>query len=226
MTSEFQNSAFGSPDLLASELSPEIEKAVLQLVVDGFERWQMGGFQRFGDYEDHYTVRLVDCMNEIRREQNIGLVPRYQYVEPSDGMLEGLEDPARAPRIDMAVSWGLLTNDAYYSIECKRLAPDNLARLYVVCEMSKFVRGYYGAKAGTGGMVGYIIHGTPCAALQRVNVHVDSHPDMGIGHRLTPTDPVGHLGTVFSSIHSRPSPFQTIRLTHLFFDMTEIEPAG
>ena len=104
MTSEFHDSALGSPGPLAHELSPQIEKAILQLVVDGFERWRLGGFERAGDYEDHYTVRLVACMREIRRERNMALVPQYQYVEPSDEMLQGQDDPAHAPRIDMVIS--------------------------------------------------------------------------------------------------------------------------
>ena len=48
MTPELQDSPFGSPAPLAREIFPEIERAVLQLVVDGFERWQVGGFERVG----------------------------------------------------------------------------------------------------------------------------------------------------------------------------------
>ena len=224
MIPELQDFAFGSPIPLGRELSPEIEKAVLQLVVDGFERWQMGGFKRFGDHEDHYTVRLVECMKEIRRERNMALVPRYQYVEPSDEMWEGSEDPAHAPHIDMVVSWDLLTEDTYLSIECKRLAPDDLARLYVVEGIDRFVRGYYGAKAQTGAMVGYVVRGIPNAVLERVNAQVERAQAMGPSHTLIPADPIGWLSTVLASNHPRPSPFQTIRLTHLFFDMTEIGP--
>ena len=93
MTPDLQDSVFGSPATLAREISPEIEQAVLQLVVDGFEQWSEGGFRRVGDHEDHYTIRLVACMKEIQRERNMALVPRYQHVEPSDEMLEGHEDP-------------------------------------------------------------------------------------------------------------------------------------
>ena len=92
VTPEFQDFAFGSPATLGRELSPQIERAALQLVVDGFERWKIGGFKRFGDYEDHYTIRLVACMKEIQRERNTTLVPRFQNVEPSEEMLEGLEE--------------------------------------------------------------------------------------------------------------------------------------
>ena len=224
MTPNLQDSAFGSPATLAREISPEIEKAVLQLVVDGFEQWSVGGFSRVGDHEDHYTVRLVACMKEIQRKRNMALVPRYQHVEPSDEMLEGHEDPAHAPRIDMVVSWDLLTEDAYLSIECKRLAPDDLARLYVVCGIDRFVRGYYGAKAQSGAMVGYVVSGAPTAVLARVNGQVARAPSMGSGHALMPANPIGWLNTVFASNHPRSSPFQTIRLTHLFFDMNGIGP--
>ena len=222
MNPELQDAVFGSPAPLAREVSTEIEAAVLELVVDAFERWQKGGFKRIGDYEDHFTIRLFECMKEIRRERNMALIPIYRYVEPSDGMLEGDEDPARAPCIDMVVSWDSFTEDAYLSIECKRLAPDDLARLYVVEGIDRFVRGYYGAKDQIGAMVGYVIRGTTSAVLGRVNYQVERARGMGSEHTLMPADPIEWLDTVFSSNHPRSSPFQTIRLTHLFFDMNEI----
>ena len=224
MTPELQDSILGSPVPLSREIAPEIEEAVLQLVVDGFERWSVGGFKRFGDDEDHYTVRLVACMKEIRRERNTAFLPQYQYVEPAHEMLEGLEDPAHAPRIDMVISWGLLAEDVYLSIECKRVAPDDLARLYVVEGIDRFVRGYYGAKAQAGAMVGYLIRGTPDEVVERVNGRIERTAAMGPAQALTPADSVGWLSTVWSSNHPRPSPLLTIRLTHLFFDMTAIGP--
>ena len=139
-------------------------------------------------------------------------------------MLEGREDPAHAPRIDMTVSWGFHTDDAYFSIECKRVAPGNLARLYVVCGITRFVRGYYGATAQTGGMVGYIVQGTTDEVLRRVNAYIESASDMGPGHAVAPAGPIGWLKDVFESEHTRSSPLRTIRLTHLFFDMTELPP--
>ena len=224
MTPDPQDSPFGSPTPLALKVSPEIEKAILQLVVDGFERWHAGGFKRAGDHEDDYTVRLFACMRDIRRERNMALVPRYQYVEPSDEMLEGQEDPARAPRIDLVVSWDVFAEDAYLSIECKRLAPDDLSRRYVVYGIDRFVRGYYGAKAQTGVMVGYLIRGTPGPVLERVNYHVRRAPAMGATHALMQSNTIGWLNTVFESNHSRLPPYQTIRLTHLFFDMNGMGP--
>ena len=223
MVPQFEDFAFGSAGPLARELSAEIERAILQLVVDGFQRWEMGGFTRYGDQEDQYTVRLVACMREIRRERNIALVPRFQNVEPSDEMLEGREDPARAPRIDMVVLWDMFADDAFLSIECKRLAPDDLARLYVAEGIAKFVRGYYGATDESGAMVGYIINGTLDAVLSRLNTYVERADTMGPSHTLRVADPIGWLNSVFASEHQRSSPFRPIRLTHLFFDMNGVE---
>ena len=194
----------------------------MELIVDGFERWQSKGFDRVGNHEDHYTVRLVACMNEVRRERNISLVPRYQHVEASDAMMSGLEDPVHAPRLDLTVAWGFLDDNAYLSVECKRIAPGALARRYVADGIGKFVRGYYGAKADVGGMVGYLIESTSSEAALSINSNVKSHALMGSGHSLAPAPPVGHLNSVFVSNHSRPSPFYSIRLTHLFFDMIGI----
>lgn len=224
MNPEWQNRAVGSPVHLARELVPEFEKTILQLVVDGFQRWQEGGFIRFGDHEDHYTVRLVKCMKEIRRERNLPFLPQYQDVAPSDAMLKGWEDPARAPRIDITVCWDLLTDDAYFSIECKRVALDDLARLYVTKGIGRFVRGYYGAKAETGGMVGYIIRGTPNAVRQRVNGYVKKASAMGPEQTLIPAESIGWFKDVFVSSHPRAAPLKTIRLTHLFFDLTRLAP--
>ncbi len=224
MTPEFQDPALGSPVPLARQVSAEIERTILRLVVDGFERWRAGGFKRAGDHEDDYTVRVFACMKDIRRERNMALVPHYQHVVPSDEMLEGQADPARAPRIDITISWDLFTEDAYLSVECKRLAPDDLARLYVVFGIDRFVRGYYGGKVQVGAMVGYVIRGTPDAALKRINAHVERTPEMGPGHTLMTTGGIGPLRTVFESNHPRALPLQSIRLTHLFFDMTGIGP--
>ena len=225
MTPLLQDIAFGSPASLARKISIEIEKAALQLVVDGFERWQLGGFERYGDHEEHYTVRLVACMKEVRRERNIGLIPLYQHVDPSDEMLAGCEDPSHAPRIDIVISsWDLFVEDTYLSIECKRLAPDYLARRYVTKGIDRFVRGYYGDKAQIGAMIGYVIDGTVSEVLKRVNAQVEMVPAMGSRHTLMPADPIGWLSTVFASSHPRFSPFPSIRLTHLFFHMNEVEP--
>jgi hypothetical protein len=225
MTLEPEQSSFGSPEALAREIFPEIEGTILQLVVDGFERWRVGGFQRYGDYEDHFTVRLVKCMNDVRRERNLALVARFQDVEPSDAMLEGEEDPARAPRIDVTVSWDFLVDDAYFSIECKRLALGDLARRYVVEGIVRFTRAFYGTKARTGAMVGYVISDSPGPIVADVNVRVAQLPELGPAHTLSPSASIGSLTTVFTSSHSRKAPFPAIRLTHLLFDATALPPA-
>ena len=91
-----------------------------------------------------------------------------------------MKTPLMHPASTWWFSWDLLTEDAYLSIECKRLAPDDLARLYVVCGIDRFVRGYYGAKAQSGAMVGYVVSGAPNAVLARMNGQVARAPSMGL----------------------------------------------
>src|SRR5438270_8104106 len=115
MTLDRSESTLGSSAPLAEEIAPDIEATILRLVVDGFQRWRDGGFRRYGEYEDDYTVRLVACMKEIERKQGSGISPQFQDVRPSDAMFAGLEDPAQAPHIDVTFSWDLLADEAYFS---------------------------------------------------------------------------------------------------------------
>ena len=212
----------GSPSALAKHLAGDLERAALQLAVDGFDRWREGQFVRFGDEEDHFTIRLVECMDEIRRERNMALQPRFQYVDTSDPMRRGEQDPARAPRIDIVVASGVFDEDVYFSIECKRLRADHLTRYYVTRGLTRFVSGYYGARQNAGGMIGYVVSSSPEVLVERVNVQIDKSQQMGATHKLVLGDPIGWLHTVFVSNHERSYPLEPIRLTHLFFDLTSL----
>ena len=223
MTRKAPGSTAGLPTALAEQLADDLEKAALQLAVDGFERWRQGQFVRFGDYEDHFTIRLVECMDEIRRERNMALMPVFQYVDPSDAMRQGEIDPAHAPRIDIVVASGIFNQDVYFSIECKRLRADGLTRNYVSRGINRFVSGYYGARQGAGGMIGYVLSDSPVALVRSINAHIDRAQQMGPPHRLIPGDAIGWLHMVFVSNHERLSPLKPIRLTHLLFDMRSLK---
>jgi hypothetical protein len=69
------------PDSLAQRLAPAFEQRILQLVAEGFERWQAGGFVRFDDTEVNLTARLVACMRDVRREFNLPFDPRPEQFE-------------------------------------------------------------------------------------------------------------------------------------------------
>lgn len=219
----------GSAEELARQIAPEVEGTILRLVVEAFERWGAGGFVRFGDLEDHFTVRLVHYMKQIRRERNMALIPRFQHDAPSEAMWEGRDDPAGAARIDMTVAWSQVDDEAYFSIECKRLAPTsvdrhNLPRLYVTHGMIRFTRGYYGPRAPAGAMVGYVRGGPPTALAHQINAAVEACPSLGSAHILAPREPVLWLNDVYTSQHYREAPLVAIRLTHLLFDVGTLPP--
>ena len=220
MTLELGSSAaLGSPVHLAREISPEIEKNILRFVVDGFERWKEKGLDSFCKQEDPFTVRLVACMKELKRERDIPFVPEYQHVELLESMLEGEESPAYAGISDIEILWDLFVDDASYCIECKRVASGVLARLYVVEGINRFVQGRYASRLRASAMIGYVVQGAPGEVFVHVNHQIGNNQCMDSEHLLYEADPIKWLKTVYESNHPRPSQNSSIRLTHLFFDM-------
>ena len=130
--------------------------------------------------------------------------------------------PAERQTVEDTIAY---TMCQHLSIECKRVALSDLARLYVKHGMKRFVRGFYGPEANKGGMVGYIISDTAASVVRRVNDYVERDPGLGTGHKLVSSNAVGWLNDVYTSNHARPSPFLPIRLTHLLFNLTHLPPA-
>ena len=222
MPSESQT-YFGSTEFLVHEVSPRVEEKTLQLIVDCFKRWKRGGFIRAGNCERHLNIRMYECMKYIRRKQDIPVRINYEYVTPTDSMLEGSEDPAHARRIDIAVfSLASSSDESFLTIECKRLdLGSRLPGYYVSRGILRFVQGHYGVKTRIGTMIGYVIEGTPDEVVRIVNARIESALDSE--HKLVPIDSIGWLETVYSSKHHRTSSPSPISLTHLLFNMNDIE---
>ena len=222
MSSESQT-YFGSTEFLVDEVSPKVEEYTLQLIVDCFRRWKRGGFIRTGNCERHFNIRMYECMKYLRRKREMPVRISYEYVTPTDSMLEGSDDPAHARRIDIAVfSLSTSSDESFLTIECKRLdLGSRLPGYYVSKGIRRFVQGHYGVKTRIGTMIGYVIEGTPEEVVRIVNARVESILDSG--HKLIPIDSIGWLETVYSSKHDRTSSPSPISITHLLFNMNDIE---
>lgn len=70
-------------------------------------------------------------------------------------------------------------------------------------------------------MIGYVIEGTPDEVVKLVNARIESILDSE--HKLVPINSIDWLETVFSSKHHRTSSPSPISLTHLLFNMNDIE---
>ena len=209
-------------EALAQELRPDLEKSAYELVVEGFKEWESGGFKRKGNRERHFNIRMESCMKDVRRKRNLPFVIIYENTTPTDEMSEGDDDSAKSSRVDIALfSWEYDPDEIYLTIECKLLRPKRLPRLYVVEGIDRFVQGRYGGKTRIGAMIGYVLEGTPERVIDLINSQIERRWDSG--HRLTLTDSIGWLETVYSSQHHRESAFSPITLTHFLFNMNDIE---
>ncbi len=209
----------GSPVPLAQRLRPALERTILELVVEAFEQWGARGFNRFGDTEVEFTTVLIGQMREVRRVRNLPFMPCSEQFEYSPEMFAGTAAPNRAPRIDISVWWDRLAENAYYTIECKRLAPGDLAKKYVNEGLIRFVSGKYAGATPAAAMIGYAITHAPEVLLDQVNEHVQQHPELTDSDLLVPTAPIHALTTVYESRHQRHAPHVAIRVTHLFLDV-------
>jgi len=205
-------------------LLPEFERSILELLVEGFERWKAGGFQRAGDHENDFTAVLIGHMLQVRRERDLPFLPQPEQVEFSADVLAGRARPNRAPRIDIAVWWDRLAEGAYFTIECKRLAPGDLIAEYVEEGMIRFVSQRYASAVRAAAMAGYVIHGDPEQLWQQVNLRVTRTVSLGSAHLLGPRSPIANLATVYESRHPRSGSTPVIVLTHLFLDARSRPP--
>lgn len=219
MFSEPQSLGLGIPPEEASGISTDIEQAMLELVVDGFKEWEQSGFKRFGNREDDYTARLAKCMQDVNDNSSFRVQP--EYPDFTEEMREGDEDSRKAPHIDIVI-FPYTERDVFLSIECKRLAENDLTRLYVVEGIDRFVTGKYGRKSTVGAMVGYVIEGTPEEIVNRINIHIERHLRMGQGHRMGLASPIHWLQSVYKSNHVRSGQYPRICLTHLLLDLTHL----
>lgn len=220
---ESLDASVGSADALAQRLGPDLEEGILAFVVLGFDRWKSRRFHSYGNHENDFTAALVGCLREIRRERGLPYLALREHVQDSPEILAGDADPARAVRIDITVWWDHLSDDAYYSIECKRLAPGRLTAEYVAQGIMRYAGSRYAADKRAASMAAYLIEGDVSPLVSEVNSRIAAQAELGAEGRLAERQPIGHLSSVFGSRHRRRNPSSDITLTHLWFDVRERE---
>ncbi len=216
----------GDPHPLAQRLFPDFERAILTLTVEGLERWRAEGFKRFNDTENAFTAVVVGRMQHIVRERGLAFLVSREQVEDSQAVLDGEADPARSPRIDIAIRHSDFSTETYFIVECKRLMPGPLARAYVAEGMLRFKSGRYAGGMAAAAMIGYVMRADPQALFEGVNVEIMRHNEFNRADRLAATGPIRTLVTVYESRHVRGGTHGAIRITHLFFDVRARPASG
>jgi hypothetical protein len=223
---ESMGASVGPVDELAQRLTPELETGILNFVVLGFARWRDCGFHRFGDYENHFTAALLGCLREVSRQHNLPFRAQREFVIDTPEILAGDANPNAASRLDIAVWWDRLSDDAFYSIECKRLSSGNLCTEYVAEGIMRYATSRYASNKQAAGMAAYIVDGEASQLLGRVNEHIIANARLGASGQLADQGSVGELTTVYRSRHGRSGSLPDIELTHLWFDVRQRPPIG
>ncbi len=197
---------------LIDSLVPEI----LSLVVS---TWDTMPHPANDALEDPITEEL--CRN-LRRHKNSRDLPfqiRVQETEldPAPGEDQG--------RMDIVFSPMTNREDIYFCLECKRLNVPYKGEIrpysseYIAHGMMRFVRGQYADRVLQGGMLGYVMDGHPCKAINNINNLLGKHSEeLGMskvsqfdGSRILPSEP-----RLKETVHLRKSGSEEFVLHHFF----------
>jgi hypothetical protein len=84
--------------------------------------------------------------------------------------------------------------------------------------MDRFISGAYSKQETKAAMIGYVQGATCDEVLVAVNVAVQVHPRMGVGHRLYSVNPLPFIPNKYESRHNR-TPHPRINISHYWVDL-------
>ena len=205
----------GTPSTwLGDHASKRIEKLLLRLFEDAVVLWSGEDYSRFGDLEQHCTVRFQYFCNRAisTNEDTYGqMAVLYDAAQPTAGMLAGTEDPARMPRPDLTVIVGCTK----LQVEAKRLrANGQLPRLYVTEGMQRFLDGRYGSQGIPGIMIGYLLDGSLFTIVRKINLAISNDLHRGSAEHLV--SQATSCDKIFAHESRHPS---QVRLLHRMIDL-------
>ncbi len=171
-------------------------------VTEAIARWVAEGCPRYNDHEVSITAAVLTPLREVVTEDGLEVVIDPERVEWDEAILSGERDPMTAPRFDLSFrSFGQAPWQ--FTIECKRLGRGATARDYVEDGLLEFVDGSYAAAERWGGMLGYVVSGTPSQWQPRVNNVIDAHVALGPTHRLSQVAAADSTRATYESTHVR-----------------------
>lgn len=194
-------------------------EAMLDEILDGAAGlWASNDYTRFNDDEANCTIQLYRWSDEIVRT-TMGLrviTITLEWVQPTPGMIAGLENATGSSRPDLKVAIG---RAVHLTIECKRLSLSNdHPRRYVTQGIARFVSGEYARTQQRGVMVGYVQADDPGSIVEKVNGVIVGHPLMGSSHQLKEATALTHVNFVYGSDHQRVE-MPAIQLKHYLMDL-------
>ena len=199
---------------LQEQVAQDIDRLICRLLEASIILWKQDNWIRYDDGEDNCTVQLYRCCKVARQKDRrlTLLVPRFQWVNVTDTMLDRAESVSSAKRPDLRIEIG----EVGRALECKRLKPTgHWCRAYVREGLTRFVLGDYGQGEPVGYMVGYVQAGTFTELLIRINKQILGYPRMGEEDQLKRLEE-NQSSSWSRSVHTHMHPIQ---IDHLMVDL-------
>lgn len=209
----------------ASQTLPNIdmafEQACLWILTEAFRVMKREGFYVLDWKETRFSAHLIGYMRKIRDHKDLGLrIDPEGYLYRQE-ILEGLEDPDTAPRIDIKISGAWVNEDIYYGIEGKILVETdwqtrrehNLRARYIETGIDNFVTGRYSPEVPRGCVVGYVVHGVANRIAQRINgllTHRARDDELLTNHHT-----INGCPDCYQSVHVRTADNRRLELHHV-----------
>jgi hypothetical protein len=218
--SDFRNS-IGRASQTLPNVDADFEQACLWLLIEAFKYMKQDAIYDLSWKETRFSAHLIGHMRKLRSHLDWGLrIDPESYLYRKE-ILEGLEDPDTAPRIDIKISGGWVHEDIYYGIEGKILVEtdwrtrraSNLRARYIDTGIDNFVNGRYSPDVPRGCVVGYVVQGIAFNIGRKIN-------DLLI-HRQRNNETLENRHTInscldcYRSVHTRVADKKKLELYHV-----------
>lgn len=217
---DFRNS-MGRASQTLPNVDADFEQACLWLLTEAFKLMKQDALYDLSWKETRFSAHLVGYMQKIRKHEDLRLrIDPESYLYRKE-ILESLEDPDAAPRIDIKISGGWVYEDIYYGIEGKILVEtdwrtrraSNLRARYIDTGIDNFVNGRYSPEVPRGCVVGYVVQGTAFNIGQKIN-------DLLIyrgrnDERLENRHAINTCPNCYRSMHTRVTDKKKLELCHI-----------
>lgn len=218
----------------ASQVIPNVgndfEQACLWVAIEGFHQMKKKNSYSLTWKETRFSAHLIGFMRKVRDENDIGLRIDPENYLYRDEILEGLQDPDTAPRIDIKVSGNWVHEDIYYGIEAKILVENDwktrdnykLRRRYIETGIDNFVSGRYlpeinnSDKICRGCILGYVIEGVALHIALKINQLLVNYRRKD--ENLFPHNSINDCPDIYHSTHICKINSKRVNLFHIFLN--------
>jgi hypothetical protein len=215
------HSSIGRASQTLPNVDADFEQACLWVLTEAFKLMRREKPYDLEWKETRFSAHLIGYMQKIRDREDLGLrIDPEGYLYRKE-ILEGLEDPDTAPRIDIKISGGWVYEDIYYGIEGKILVEKNwrtrreydLRARYIDTGIDNFVRGRYSPGVSRGCVVGYVVYGSAPKIAFKINdllIYRERKSECLTSHHV-----INGCPDCYQSAHTRTTDKKRIGLYHI-----------